>query len=80
VILNALGSQTVASKFYDDVPGIVWPGSLVRAIKQPVCSTNGLDRQQEWTLPPSSSDLRSRLPSHPVTSSWPASQPASSTT
>jgi len=49
VILNALGSQTVASKFYDDVLGIVWPGSLVRAIKHPLLD-EWADRQQEWTL------------------------------
>ncbi|HYR48736.1 MAG TPA: nitronate monooxygenase [Candidatus Eisenbacteria bacterium] len=49
VILNALGSQTMASKFYDDVLGIVWPGALVRAIKHPLLDEWG-DRQQEWTL------------------------------
>src|ERR1700704_5739655 len=49
VILNALGSQTMASKFYDDVLGIVWPGALVRAIKHPLLD-EWADRQQEWTL------------------------------
>jgi NAD(P)H-dependent flavin oxidoreductase YrpB (nitropropane dioxygenase family) len=49
VILNALGSQTVASKFYDDVLGIVWPGALVRAIKHPLLD-EWAERQQEWTL------------------------------
>ena len=49
VILNALGSQTVASKFYDDVLGIVWPGALVRSIQHPLLEEWG-DRQQEWTL------------------------------
>ena len=49
VILNALGSQTMASKFYDDVLGIVWPGALVRAIKHPLLDEWG-DRQQEWTM------------------------------
>ena len=49
VILNALGSQTVASKFYDDVLGIVWPGALVRSIEHPLLD-EWADRQQEWTL------------------------------
>ena len=49
VILNALGSQTMASKFYDDVLGIVWPGALVRAIKHPLLD-EWADRRQEWTL------------------------------
>jgi len=49
VILNALGSQTVASKFYDDVMGIVWPGALVRTIAHPLLD-EWADRQQEWTL------------------------------
>jgi NAD(P)H-dependent flavin oxidoreductase YrpB (nitropropane dioxygenase family) len=49
VILNALGSQTVASKFYDDVLGIVWPGALVRAINHPLLD-EWADRQQEWAL------------------------------
>ena len=48
VILNALGSQTVASKFYDDVLGIVWPGALVRSIQHPLLD-EWADRQQEWT-------------------------------
>ena len=33
VLLNSLGSQTVASKFYDDVFGILWPGSVVRSVR-----------------------------------------------
>src|SRR6267142_1307803 len=49
VILNALGSQTVASKFYDDVLGIVWPGAMVRSIKHPLLDEWG-DRPKEWTL------------------------------
>jgi len=49
VILNALGSQTVASKFYDDVLGIVWPGALVRSIEHPLLD-EWADRQKEWTL------------------------------
>jgi enoyl-[acyl-carrier protein] reductase II len=49
VILNALGSQTVASKFYDDVLGLVWPGAIVRTIKHPLLE-EWAERQQEWTL------------------------------
>jgi NAD(P)H-dependent flavin oxidoreductase YrpB (nitropropane dioxygenase family) len=49
VILNALGSQTVASKFYDDVLGIRWPGSLVRTIRHPLLDEWG-HRQQDWAL------------------------------
>jgi NAD(P)H-dependent flavin oxidoreductase YrpB (nitropropane dioxygenase family) len=58
VILNALGSQTVASKFYDDVLGIVWPGALVRAIKHPLLD-EWAERQQEWSL--ASDQLRPAL-------------------
>jgi NAD(P)H-dependent flavin oxidoreductase YrpB (nitropropane dioxygenase family) len=58
VILNALGSQTVASKFYDDVMGLVWPGALVRAIKHPLLEEWG-DRPQEWAL--ASDELRPAL-------------------
>jgi len=47
VILNALGSQTVASKFYDDVLEIAWPGSVVRSIRHPMLDEWG-DRTQEW--------------------------------
>jgi len=49
VILNALGSQTLASKFYDDILGIVWPGALVRAINHPLLD-EWADRPQEWAL------------------------------
>lgn len=49
VILNAMGSQTVASKFYDDVLGIRWPGSLVRTIRHPLLDEWG-HRQQDWAL------------------------------
>ncbi|HKV88951.1 MAG TPA: nitronate monooxygenase [Candidatus Dormibacteraeota bacterium] len=49
VILNALGSQTVASKFYDDVLGIVWPGSVVRSIQHPLLD-EWANRPQEWGL------------------------------
>src|SRR6202163_946094 len=49
VILNALGSQTVASRFYDDVLGFVWPGAIVRTIKHPLLEECA-ERQQEWTL------------------------------
>jgi NAD(P)H-dependent flavin oxidoreductase YrpB (nitropropane dioxygenase family) len=49
VILNALGSQTVASKFYDDVLSIVWPGSVVRTINHPLLE-EWAERPQEWGL------------------------------
>jgi NAD(P)H-dependent flavin oxidoreductase YrpB (nitropropane dioxygenase family) len=49
VILNALGSQTVASKFFDDVRGVRWPGSLVRSIRNPLLDRWG-QRQQDWAL------------------------------
>jgi NAD(P)H-dependent flavin oxidoreductase YrpB (nitropropane dioxygenase family) len=49
VILNALGSQTVASKFFDDVLGIRWPGSLVRSIRNPLLD-RWAQRQQDWAL------------------------------
>jgi len=49
VILNALGSQTVASKFFDDVFGVRWPGSMVRSIRHPLLD-RWAQRQQDWAL------------------------------
>jgi NAD(P)H-dependent flavin oxidoreductase YrpB (nitropropane dioxygenase family) len=49
VILNALGSQTVASRFYDDVLGNVWPGAIVRSIQHPLLDEWG-QRPEDWTL------------------------------
>jgi NAD(P)H-dependent flavin oxidoreductase YrpB (nitropropane dioxygenase family) len=49
VILNALGSQTMASKFFDDVLGIRWPGALVRSIRNPLLD-RWAQRQQDWAL------------------------------
>src|ERR1700681_1032831 len=49
VILNALGSQTVASRFYDDVLGQVWPGAMVRSIQHPLLE-EWADRPREWAL------------------------------
>jgi NAD(P)H-dependent flavin oxidoreductase YrpB (nitropropane dioxygenase family) len=49
VILNALGSQTVASKFYDEVMGQVWPGALVRTINHPLVE-EWAERPGEWAL------------------------------
>ena len=49
VILNALGSQTVASKFYDDVIGLRWPGALLRTIRNPLLD-RWAQRQQDWAL------------------------------
>jgi NAD(P)H-dependent flavin oxidoreductase YrpB (nitropropane dioxygenase family) len=47
VILNALGSQTVASKFFDDVLQQVWPGAVVRSIVHPLLE-EWADRPYEW--------------------------------
>lgn len=58
VILNALGSQTTASKFYDDVLGQVWPGAMVRTIKHPLLE-EWADRSREWAL--AADQLRSSL-------------------
>ncbi|MDQ6877025.1 MAG: nitronate monooxygenase [Candidatus Dormibacteraeota bacterium] len=49
VLLNALGSQTVASKFFDDVRGIRWPGALVRSVRNPLLD-RWAQRQQDWAL------------------------------
>jgi NAD(P)H-dependent flavin oxidoreductase YrpB (nitropropane dioxygenase family) len=49
VILNALGSQTVASKFYDDVLGRIWPGAIVRSIQHPLLDEWG-HRPEDWAL------------------------------
>jgi len=48
VILNALGSQTAASSFYDEVLGQVWPGAIVRTITHPLIE-QWAERQEEWT-------------------------------
>ncbi len=47
MILNALGSQTSASSFFDEVMGQVWPGALVRTIRHPLIE-RWAERQQEW--------------------------------
>jgi NAD(P)H-dependent flavin oxidoreductase YrpB (nitropropane dioxygenase family) len=44
VLLNSLGSQTVASKLWDDVMGEVWPGAQVRTVRNPIID--------EWTKRP----------------------------
>jgi nitronate monooxygenase len=49
VILNALGSQTVASRFYDHVMEQVWPGAMVRTIKHPLLE-EWAERPEEWAL------------------------------
>ena len=49
VILNAMGSQTVVSKFYDDVLQLVWPGSVVRSIQHPLLD-EWADKPREWAL------------------------------
>jgi enoyl-[acyl-carrier protein] reductase II len=57
-LLNSLGSQTVASKFHDDVMGILWPGSVVRAIRNPMLD-EWSRRPQEWQQ--AADDLRPTL-------------------
>jgi len=47
-LLNSLGSQTVASKFYDDIQGTLWPGSVVRAVRNPMLD-EWARRADEWT-------------------------------
>ncbi len=47
VILNALGSQTAGSTFYDEVMGQVWPGAIVRTITHPLIE-QWAERQEEW--------------------------------
>ncbi|MHB8612719.1 MAG: NAD(P)H-dependent flavin oxidoreductase [Candidatus Dormibacteraceae bacterium] len=49
VILNARGSQTLASTFFDDVMKEVWPGAMVRSIKLSLLE-EWAGRQQEWAL------------------------------
>ena len=49
VILNALGSQTMASRFYDDILGQIWPGALVRTINHPLVE-EWAGRPEEWSL------------------------------
>jgi len=49
VILNALGSQTIASKFFDDVFDLRWPGALVRSIRNPLLD-RWAQRQPDWAL------------------------------
>jgi NAD(P)H-dependent flavin oxidoreductase YrpB (nitropropane dioxygenase family) len=47
VILNALGSQTAGSTFYDEVMGQAWPGAIVRTITHPLIE-QWAERQEEW--------------------------------
>jgi enoyl-[acyl-carrier protein] reductase II len=47
VLLNSLGSQTLASKFYDDLMGNQWPGSVVRAVRNPILE-EWARRPDEW--------------------------------
>jgi enoyl-[acyl-carrier protein] reductase II len=46
-LLNSLGSQTVASKFYDDVMGNVWPGAYVRTNRNTILEKWG-KRPEDW--------------------------------
>ena len=47
-LLNSLGSQTLSSKFYDDILGVLWPGSVVRAIKNPILEEWARKPPDEW--------------------------------
>ncbi|HLZ94799.1 MAG TPA: nitronate monooxygenase [Candidatus Dormibacteraeota bacterium] len=47
VLLNSLGSQTLASKFYDDVLGNLWPGSVVRSVRSGLLD-DWARRPDEW--------------------------------
>ena len=47
LLLNSIGSQTLASKFYDDVLGRQWPGAVVRAIRNPLLD-EWVRRPDEW--------------------------------
>ena len=58
-LLNSLGSQTMASKFYDDVLGILWPGSVVRSIKNPILEEWARKQPEEWNR--MADDLRPAL-------------------
>ena len=55
VLLNSLGSQTVASKFYDDVMGTVWPGAHVRTIRNAILDQWGR-RPEDWQ--PAADEIR----------------------
>ena len=46
-IVDALGSQTAASKFFDDVMGNRWPGALVRQIRNPLLD-EWASRPDDW--------------------------------
>ena len=47
-LLNSLGSQTMASKFLDDVLGILWPGSVVRSIRNPILEEWARKLPEDW--------------------------------
>src|SRR5260370_9150175 len=46
-LLNSLGSQTLASKFYDAILGVLWPGAVVRTLKNPILE-DWARRPDEW--------------------------------
>lgn len=48
VLLNSLGSQTAASKFFDDMQGLMWPGAVVRSIRNPILD-EWARRPDEWS-------------------------------
>jgi len=47
-LLNSLGSQTIASRFLDDISGVQWPGSVVRSIKNPILEEWARRPPEEW--------------------------------
>ncbi len=47
VLLNSLGSQTLASKLYDDVLGLQWPGSVVRSVRNRILE-DWARKPEEW--------------------------------
>lgn len=47
-LLNSLGSQTISSKFYDDILGILWPGSVVRSIRNPLLEEWARKLPEDW--------------------------------
>ena len=70
-ILNALGSQTTVSRFYDDVLEQVWPRAIVRTIKHPLLEEWAERPYKNGRWPRTSYVHRLKLPSPPETSCSP---------
>lgn len=47
-IVASPGSDTLASKFFDDVLGLDWPGARLRALRNPLLE-QWADRPQDWS-------------------------------